>query len=105
MTPVWFALAAGGAALVRHGVNLRGRGWIGTLAVNVAGALVLGYVLGSDAPGDVRLVVGTAACGSLTTFSTFVLETVEARDAARIRIVAVTILGTITAASIGHWLA
>ena len=105
MTPVWFALAAAGAALVRHGVNLLGRAWLGTLVLNVVGAFVLGYVLASAASDEVRLVVGTAACGSLTTFSTFALETVEAHDAARIRIVVTTIVGTIAAASVGHWLA
>lgn len=102
MIAVWFALAAAGGGLLRHGVNLLGRGWLGTLAVNVVGAVALGFVLGSDASDDVRLVVGTAACGSLTTFSTFALEAVEARDATRVRIVAVTVVGTVAAAAVGY---
>jgi fluoride exporter len=102
---VWFALAAAGAGLVRHGVNLLGRAWLGTLVVNLVGSFVLGYVLGSGPSDDVGLVVGTAACGSLTTFSTFALETVEARDGTRIRIVLATVIGTVAAATVGHWLA
>ena len=102
MIIVWFAVAAATGGLVRHGVNLLGRAWVGTLAVNVVGAFVLGYMLGSGASDDVVLVVGTAGCGSLTTFSTFALEAVEARDAARVTIVAATIVGSVTAAAIGH---
>lgn len=105
MIVLWFALAAAGGGLVRHGVNLLGHAWLGTLGVNVVGALVLGYLLGAGASDDVLLVVGTAGCGSLTTFSTFALETVEARDAARIRIVVLTVVGTIAAALLGHRLA
>lgn len=104
MIAVWFALAAAGGGLLRHGVNVLGRGWVGTLTVNVIGAFVLGFVLGAEVSDDVRLVVGTAACGSLTTFSTFALEAVEARDATRVRIVASTVGGTVAAAAAGYWL-
>lgn len=105
MTAMWFALAAAGGALIRHRVNLLGRAWLGTLAVNVAGALLLGYLLGSGASGDTVLVVGSAGCGSLTTFSTFALETVEARDLTRLHIVVVMIVSTLAAAAVGYGLA
>ncbi|MFP5488168.1 MAG: fluoride efflux transporter FluC [Acidimicrobiia bacterium] len=104
MNAVWFAIAAAGGGLVRHGVNLLGRAWIGTLLLNVVGSLVLGYVVGADLSAEVRLILGTAACGSLTTFSTFSLEVVEARDTARIRITVVTVAATVAAASAGYWL-
>lgn len=105
MTALWFGLAAGGGALVRHGVNLLGRGWLGTLAVNVVGAFVLGWLVGSGASTDTLLVVGTAGCGSLTTFSTFALETVEVHGPSRITIVVSTVLATIVAAAVGHTIA
>lgn len=104
MTVLWFVLAAAAGGVGRHAVNHMGRAWIGTLAINVSGSFVLGVVLGSGASGDVVLVVGTAGCGSLTTFSTFALEAVEARDATRVGIVAATVVGTITAGAIGYWL-
>jgi CrcB protein len=76
------AIGAGGAfgALVRA---LLGR-WIqtdfpyATLIVNIAGSFILAAVL---APGSVesellRAFVGAGFCGALTTFSTFILETV-----------------------------
>jgi len=52
----------------------------GTFAVNVTGSLLLGIVAGAvsaGAPGWVLTLVGTGACGALTTFSTFGFETVR----------------------------
>lgn len=53
----------------------------GTVAVNVAGSLVLGVTAGALAgrPSDhwLLMLVGTGFCGALTTFSTFSFETVR----------------------------
>ena len=46
----------------------------GTLAVNLSGAFVLGLIAGADVAGDALLLAGTAALGSYTTFSTWMLE-------------------------------
>jgi CrcB protein len=48
---------------------------VGTLAVNVSGAFLLGLVAGLALTGDALLLAGTAALGSYTTFSTWMLET------------------------------
>jgi CrcB protein len=60
---------------------------LGTLAVNVAGSLVLGVLLGaSSAPAWLVALVGTGFCGTLTTFSTFgadVVRLVETRAVGR----------------------
>jgi CrcB protein len=53
-----------------------GRGFpYGTLAVNLSGAVVLGLLAGLALGGDAALLAGTAAVGSYTTFSTWMLET------------------------------
>ena len=51
----------------------------GTFAVNVAGSLVLGFLLGAQRhlglPSSVVVVLGSGFCVGLTTFSTFGYET------------------------------
>lgn len=81
-------VAAGGAAgaSVRWAVGTATAGegafpwW--TLAVNVAGCLVLGLLLGVRE--EVRLGLGTGFCGGLTTFSTFAVEVAKLLDAGNI---------------------
>jgi CrcB protein len=85
------ALGAGMGSMVRAFVDRTVTALVGltrlpwaTLAVNVAGSFVLGFVLGwtaaglvgpdADAALTMRLVVGTGFCGGLTTFSTFTVE-------------------------------
>ncbi len=48
---------------------------LGTLAVNVSGAVALGLITGLAVGHDEALLAGTAAVGSYTTFSTWMLET------------------------------
>ena len=48
---------------------------LGTLAVNVSGAVILGLLTGLALGHDQALLAGTAAVGSYTTFSTWMLET------------------------------
>ena len=47
----------------------------GTLTVNATGALILGLLTGLALNPDAALLAGTAAVGSFTTFSTWLLET------------------------------
>lgn len=90
MTPLLFlavSLAGGvGAALrlvVDGAVKARVRTAlpVGTLLINVAGSLVLGFVTELALAGVVvdvwRLVIGTGLCGGFTTFSTASFETVR----------------------------
>jgi fluoride exporter len=46
----------------------------GTLAVNVSGALLLGFLAGVSLRGDALVLAGTATLGSCTTFSTWMFE-------------------------------
>jgi CrcB protein len=79
---VWIGVAAlGGLGAVARfsldsAVSQRaGSGFpLGTLAVNLSGAFLLGLLAGADVAGDALLLAGTAALGSYTTFSTWMLE-------------------------------
>lgn len=48
---------------------------LGTLAVNLSGAFLLGLLTGLAASTDTTLVAGTGLVGGYTTFSTWMLET------------------------------
>lgn len=80
---VWagvFVIGGVGAVLrflVDRGVSKRvGRPFpLGTLAVNLSGALLLGFFAGLALSPHVALLAGTAFVGSYTTFSTWMLET------------------------------
>ena len=79
----WIGVAALGGAgavlrfVVDGAVAARAQGElpVGTLAVNVSGAFVLGLLAGLALHGDALLLAGTATIGSYTTFSTWMLET------------------------------
>jgi CrcB protein len=80
-----------------------------TLAVNVAGAGLLGALLGlGGVPGWVLALVGTGFCGTLTTFSTLgadVVRMVEERAVARtVSYLAATLLLGLGAAAAGYLL-
>jgi CrcB protein len=79
---VWVgvALLGGSGAVARFLVDgaVAGRvAWrfpIGTLVVNLSGAVVLGLLTGLALGHDALLLVGTGIIGSYTTFSTWMLE-------------------------------
>lgn len=102
MTAAAFALAAALGAVVRLQVNRLAFGWLGTLGVNVTGAFGLGWLM-ATAGDDTALIVGTAALGSLTTFSTFALEAAEAGSWwRRLLVIATTVGCGLLAAAGGH---
>jgi CrcB protein len=69
----------------------------GTLAVNVAGSLVLGLVVGLPAPPAVAALLGSGFCGALTTYSTFGYETLRLARDGRSRLAAANVLGSVVA--------
>lgn len=81
--PLWIAVAALGALgavarlLVEDVVSSRLPLTfpLGTLAVNLSGAFVLGLLTGLALTGDAMVLAGGATIGSYTTFSTWMLET------------------------------
>jgi CrcB protein len=56
---------------------------VGTLVVNISGALLLGLLAGIALHGDGYLLAGTATLGSYTTFSTWMLESRRLADDGR----------------------
>jgi CrcB protein len=107
---VWacVTLIGGAGSLLRFYVDglvssAGGRGFpFGTLAVNLSGAAVLGLIAGLAVGGDAALLAGTAAVGSYTTFSTWMLESqrlTEERQHARalLNVVGSLVLGLVAA--------
>jgi len=78
----------------------------GTLAVNISGAVILGVLSGLALSGDQALLAGTAAVGSYTTFSTWMLETQRLAEERQhrqvIANVAVSLVLGVAAAALGR---
>ena len=81
---------------------------LGTLVVNVSGAVILGLLAGLALGHDAALLAGTAAVGSYTTFSTWMLETqrlTEERQHGKAAInVAASLAAGVAAAALGQLL-
>lgn len=97
---VWIgvALLGGCGALARFGLTLLVADRfhphlpLGTLAVNLSGAFLLGLTAGAALDGDARLLLGAGALGSYTTFSAWMLETQRVGEAGRRRVAAANLL-------------
>jgi len=81
----------------------------GTLAVNISGAALLGFLSGLVLSHEVAMLAGTAFLGAYTTFSTWMLETQRLTDERQIwpaaaNIIVSVVLG-LTAAAAGQWVA
>jgi fluoride exporter len=111
---VWIAvgLVGGLGALIRFVVDglvaarFRPDFPLGTLIVNLSGALALGLLVGLGFTGDRLLIAGTATIGSYTTFSTWMLEThslsEDGRRRAALANVLVSVAVGIGAAALGR---
>jgi CrcB protein len=108
----WVMLIGGAGSVLRFladGVvaSAAGRDFpVGTLAVNVSGAVILGVITGLALGHDQALLAGTAAVGSYTTFSTWMLETQRLAEErqhrkAAVNVIASLVLG-IAAAALGR---
>lgn len=80
----------------------------GTLTVNATGTFLLGVLVGAGTGGSTMLVLGSAAIGSYSTFSTWVFEARRLaedhqRGAALASVAIAVVVGLITA-TVGWWL-
>lgn len=80
----------------------------GTLAVNLAGSLVFGLLLGAQrhlglSP-TVFALLGTGLCGGLTTFSTFSYETLRLLEDGAVSEAGLNVIGSLAAAVLLAWL-
>jgi len=113
---IWTAVAAiGGAGSVARFLldgavsAAAGRDFpLGTMVVNISGAVILGLLTGLALGHTQALLAGTAAVGSYTTFSTWMLETqrlAEERQYRKVLVnVAVSIAAGVAAAALGRLL-
>lgn len=92
------ALATRGAGLTLLGGTATG---VGTLTANVAGSFALGVLLTRTPSERTRLLVGTGALSSFTTYSTFVSDAVALGTPVGAWYVAVSYAAGFTAAAIG----
>lgn len=113
---VWVGVAflGGCGALARFGLTLLVADRlhphlpVGTLAVNVSGAFLLGVLAGASVEGDARLLFGAGLLGAYTTFSTWMIETQRIGEAGKRRLALANIVLSIAlglaAAALGRWI-
>ncbi|MBE1547160.1 CrcB protein [Mycobacterium sp. OAS707] len=80
----------------------------GTFAVNISGALLLGFLSGLALSPHLALLAGTAFVGSYTTFSTWMLETQRLAEERQLRPaianIALSVVFGVAAAWLGLWI-
>ena len=86
-----------------------GRGFpFGTFVINISGAIILGLISGLALRPDQALLAGTAAVGSYTTFSTWMLETQRLTEERQHRMAVLNVIASlalgIAAAALGRLL-
>jgi fluoride exporter len=81
---------------------------IGTLAVNLSGAVVLGVLAGAALSGTAYTIVAGGGVGAYTTFSTWMLESHRAGEGGDARVlwanIAVSLVAGLAAVALGHWI-
>ncbi|WP_310962170.1 fluoride efflux transporter CrcB [Nocardioides terrisoli] len=81
---------------------------VGTLLVNLSGAVLLGLVDGLVLDRDAALLVGTGIIGSYTTFSTWMYETHRLAEERQLPVaitnVVLSVVAGVAAAALGLWI-
>jgi CrcB protein len=81
---------------------------LGTLVVNLSGAVVLGVLAGAVLSGSAYTILAGGGVGTYTTFSTWMLESHRAGEGGDARVlwanIAVSLLAGLAAVALGHWI-
>ena len=75
----------------------------GTLVVNVAGAFVLGAIVGATLDQNDYRVIGTGLIGAFTTFSTWALESHRLAEDGQLRLGAANVVVSLAAGLLAAW--
>jgi fluoride exporter len=119
--PAWVAVGALGGAMAiarflldttvarRLGGSWLGDGFpVGTLAVNLSGAVVLGVFAGAALSGSAYTILAGGGVGTYTTFSTWMLESHRAGEGGDARVlwlnIALSLVAGLAAVALGHWI-
>jgi len=77
---------------------------LGVLAANIVGALALGILTARLPAGDLRVLLGTGVLGGFTTYSSFMVDSVQLWDASpllAVGYIVVSLAGGLAAAGLG----
>lgn len=81
---------------------------VGTLAVNLSGAVVLGAFAGAALSGSAYTILAGGGVGTYTTFSTWMLESHRAGEDGDAHVlwlnIAVSLVAGLAAVTLGHWI-
>lgn len=99
-------LGAIARVVVTRAVSLRWRGQLplGTLVVNLSGAVLLGLLAGLAVGDDLTRVAGVGALGSFTTFSTWMFESERLAEGEAHRALALNLGVSVAAGLLAVWL-
>jgi CrcB protein len=76
---------------------------LGTLAVNLTGALALGVLVGAGVHGDAYRIAATGALGGYTTFSTWMYESQRLSEDGELRLAALNFAVSLVAGVVAVW--
>jgi CrcB protein len=94
--------AVGAPARLLAARYLDGRTPWGTLAVNLLGSALLGWLVGHGVDGHPLALWGTGFCGAFTTYSAVAVQTVERGSVRGLAYALGTVLGCLAVASIAY---
>lgn len=76
---------------------------VGTFAVNVSGALVLGLLVGASLDGDALVIAATGVLASYTTFSTWMFESQRLGEDGEFAVMALNLVLSLAAGIVAVW--